>query len=113
MTRAKSVAAGLALLAVAGLAVASCGPSFRRTYESDNAFTRCFDLDYRPGVAAGEKTECWNAWLDRHVYNQPQDKIAYARLRLDELARGVSVPGPPGPPGAFDERSPVDGGVAP
>jgi hypothetical protein len=95
-------------------AIASCGPSIRRTYQSDNAFTRCFDLDYRPGVAALEKAGCWRHWLDDHVYNQPDDKIEYAALRLEELANGISVPGPPGPPGAFHVRpNPTSEEVAP
>ncbi|MCK9460941.1 MAG: hypothetical protein M0R80_15000 [Proteobacteria bacterium] len=92
------------LVAAGAVAAASCGPSFRRTHESDNAFTRCFDLDYRPGVAADERASCWRGWLADHVYNQPDDKVEYARLRLEELEDGVSVPGPPGPPGAFDNR---------
>ena len=115
MARRQPIAVGFAAfaaLAAAAFAVASCGPSFRRTEQSDNAFTRCFDFDYRPGVAADEKTTCWRRWLDDHVYNQPEDKIAYAKLRLEELGRGVSIPGPPGPPGAFDER-PVPSRPAP
>ena len=82
----------------------ACGPSLRRTYQSDNAFARCFDLDYRPGIADAEKELCWQTWLKEYVYNQPGDKVRYANLRLDELAQGISVPGPPGPPGSFDQR---------
>jgi len=89
------------ILVTAGL---SCGPSFRRTYQSDNAFLRCFDMDYTPGITIEAKKLCWKTWLNEHVYNQPGDKINYARLRLDEIADGVSVPGPPGPPGEFDKR---------
>jgi hypothetical protein len=97
---------GVLLCAAAAVAAAvACGPSFRRTFQSDRAFTRCFDLDYRPGVAADAKSACWRRWLDDHVYNQPEDKIEHARLRLEEIANGISVPGPPGPPGAFHERS--------
>ena len=91
----------------AAIAVAlfvACGPSFRRTYESDNAFERCFGMDYNPSVSVEEKTECWIEWLGDRVYNQPEDKISYARLRLNELEGGVSIPGPPGPEGAFDAR---------
>jgi hypothetical protein len=83
---------------------AGCGPSLRRTYQSDNAFARCFDSDYKPGVGADEKRACWSEWLENRLYNQPEDKIGYARLRLDDLDHGVSIPGPPGPPGAFDQR---------
>ena len=114
------------LLMVLSVAIAialavACGPSIRRTYQSDNAFARCFDLDYRPGVADVEKEMCWKTWLAKHVYNQPGDKTRYANLRLDELAEGISVPGPPGPPGQFDQRprldqevglTSADGGVA-
>ena len=102
-------------LALWTVAAASCGPSFRRTAESDNAFTRCFDLDYRPGVGAAEKTDCWRRWRHDHVYNQPEDKLEYAALRLEELADGISVPGPPGPPGAFADRPspPSDEGAPP
>ena len=82
----------------------SCGPSLRRTYESDNAFARCFDMDYNPGKDAGEKRICWQAWLDERVFNQPADKIRYAKLRLDELGKGISIPGPPGEAGSFDQR---------
>jgi len=94
----------LVCAAAGAVAIASCGPSIRRTYESDNAFIRCFDLDYRPGIAALEKAGCWRHWLDHHVYNQPDDKVEYAALRLEELANGISVPGPPGPPGVFHVR---------
>ncbi|MDD5308746.1 MAG: hypothetical protein PHU25_15620 [Deltaproteobacteria bacterium] len=86
------------------VAVMACGPSLRRTYESDNAFARCFDADYKPGVGVEEKRACWSEWLEGRLYNQPEDKIGYARLRLVDLDHGVSVPGPPGPPGAFDQR---------
>ena len=103
-----------ALLAVA--LVVACGPSLRRTYQSDNAFVRCFDMDYNPARSADEKRQCWQTWLGEYVYNQPEDKIAYAELRLEEIADGISVPGPPGPDGAFDQR-PIppkpDGGVEP
>jgi hypothetical protein len=95
------------LIAVILLAVAiavACGPSIRRTYQSDNAFVRCFDMDYNPARAVGDKEQCWSTWLAEHVYNQPDDKIAYAELRLTELKDGLSVPGPPGPEGAFDQR---------
>ncbi len=90
------------LLAV--LIAAACGPSIRRTHQSDNAFERCFAMDYRPGAPDTDKETCWTTWLADHVYNQPGDKVRYARLRLDELAKGVSTPGPPGPPGQFDLR---------
>lgn len=95
-----------ALVCAAGAAALclSCGPSLRRTYQSDNAFSLCFDMDYNPGVAAADKQACWQGWLDHRVYNQPDDKARYARLRLEELARGISIPGPPGPDGAFDQR---------
>jgi hypothetical protein len=96
-----SVSAALATMIISG---PGCGPSLRRTEQSDNAFLRCFDGDYHPGRAAAEKGACWSAWLERRVYNQPADKVAYAELRLDELAAGISVPGPPGPAGAFHER---------
>lgn len=86
----------------------ACGPSIRRTFQSDNAFERCFDMDYRPGTTPDDKTACWSTWLEEHVYNQPGDKTQYARLRLDELAKGISVPGPPGPPGSFYERPTLD-----
>ena len=92
---------GVAIVVVVG---ASCGPSLRRTYQSDNAFERCFDMDYNPGLSVDRKTECWTAWLEKRVYNQPDDKIEYARLRLAELNDGISIPGPPGPEGMFDER---------
>lgn len=108
-TRART---GFFLLSVVLLA-AACGPSIRRTHQSDNAFERCFDMDYRPGAPDAEKESCWNTWLSEHVYNQPGDKIRYARLRLDELSEGISTPGPPGPPGEFDRRpdTPPDAGV--
>lgn len=95
----------LALTAVGTAALwTACGPSLRRTHQSDNSFDRCFDMDYDPARSIGEKRDCWFSWLDEHVYNQPDDKLAYARLRLDELISGISIPGPPGPPGAFHER---------
>jgi hypothetical protein len=104
MTTGRWKTAILVCAASGAVAMVSCGPSIRRTYESDNAFTRCFDLDYRPGVAAREKADCWRHWLENHVYNQPEDKTEYAALRLEELANGVSIPGAPGPPGAFNVR---------
>lgn len=97
--------------------VVACGPSIRRTYQSDNAFERCFDIDYNPARTADDKRDCWSTWLGQYVYNQPSDKIAYAELRLEELEKGISVPGPPGPEGAFDQRpeplatDSADGGV--
>lgn len=88
-----------------GLTIAlACGPSLRRTFQSDNAFERCFDFDYNPAKAIDQKRTCWEDWITEHVYNQPPDKVAYAELRLAELERGISIPGPPGPEGAFDER---------
>lgn len=108
----------LTLIAIAGL-VTSCGPSLRRTYESDNAFARCFDMDYNPGISRPEKEQCWSTWLKKHIYNQQDDKLRYANLRLDELSKGILIPGPPGPPGAFDQRpeptqdaGPIDAGEA-
>ncbi|MCP4600344.1 MAG: hypothetical protein GY847_07400 [Proteobacteria bacterium] len=94
----------LIITVVAAGLVASCGPSLRRTYESDNAFARCFDMDYNPGADKSDKEQCWASWLQKRTYNQQDDKIRYAELRLEELATGVSVPGPPGSPGAFDQR---------
>jgi hypothetical protein len=81
-----------------------CGPSLRRTYQSDVAFATCFEADYAPDIDPAQKRECWDVWLSRRVVNQPADKERYARLRLRELDEGVSVPGPPGPPGSFDQR---------
>jgi hypothetical protein len=91
------------LIIAFALAVA-CGPSIRRTYQSDNGFERCFDMDYNPARSTDEKRGCWSVWLERYVYNQPADKVAYAQLRLVELDDGIAVPGPPGPEGAFDQR---------
>ncbi len=102
MTRARQfIIAGF--LGIAGLQT-GCGPSLRRTYHSDNAFASCFAADYDPAVGVDDKVACWRSWLRGHVYNQPRDKIAYAELRLEELGQGISIPGPPGPPGRFDER---------
>lgn len=102
----------LILSAVAtALLVTFCGPSLRRTYQSDNAFERCFDMDYNPGKTVEDKTLCWQTWQQEYTYNQPADKISYAELRIDELAKGVSVPGPPGPAGAFDKRPLPEKGV--
>ncbi len=105
----------ISIAVVLGVAIAvavgtSCGPSLRRTYQSDNAFERCFDMDYNPGLNVDRKTECWREWLEKRVYNQPEDKIEYAGLRLAELNDGISIPGPPGPEGMFDER-PSFGGI--
>ena len=111
MSRAKWIL----VTAVAIALVAACGPSIRRTYQSDNAFARCFDMDYNPARSTDEKRVCWETWLGEYVYNQPADKVAYAELRLDEIGDGISVPGPPGPEGAFDQRPEPprpDGGVA-
>lgn len=100
------------LICLSGISCLSCGPSFRRTAQSDNAFERCFDLDYKPGAPIDQKKACWTGWLAHYVYNQPQDKIAYANLRLKEIADDISVPGPPGPPGSFDQRpTPPEKGV--
>jgi hypothetical protein len=103
--------AGFSLLVLAALMAAlvwACGPSIRRTYQSDNAFARCFDMDYRPESTIEEKEQCWSTWLEKHVFNQPPDKVGYARLRLREIADGISTPGPPGEPGSFDRR-PTEG----
>ncbi|MCP4678709.1 MAG: hypothetical protein GY854_25010 [Deltaproteobacteria bacterium] len=89
---------------IAGAVTASCGPSMRRTYQSDNAFERCFDKDYNPATDKVDKEVCWSTWLEKHVYNQEDDKTRYAELRLKELSDGISIPGPPGPAGAFDKR---------
>ena len=94
---------GLGLLAALGLFTA-CGPSIRRTYQSDMAFEHCFDLDYDPQSADADKSACWRVWLDDQIYNQPDDKIRYAELRRMEIAKGISIPGPPGMPGQFFKR---------
>ncbi len=86
------------------VAIVACGPSVRRTYQSDNAFERCFDMDFNPGASIDEKQRCWLIWKQKYVYNQPKDKRKYADLRIEELEKGVSMPAPPGPPGAFDQR---------
>lgn len=91
-------------LALSAVLVTACGPSIRRTYQSDMAFERCFDLDYDPQTPDDTKSECWRVWLDRKIYNQPDDKIKYAEMRRMELAQGISIPGPPGPPGEFFKR---------
>lgn len=98
--------AALALCLI--VAVSGCGPSIRRTYQSDLAFTRCFDRDYDPDIGAFAKHDCWERWKAEQVINQPSDKLAYADLRLRELDAGVSVPGPPGPPGRFADRPAPD-----
>ncbi len=86
------------------VSILACGPSIRRTYQSDNAFARCFDMDYDPAQGQAEKKECWSTLLEKRIYNQEGDKVKYAELRLKELADGISIPGPPGPPGSFHER---------
>lgn len=93
------------------LLLLGCGPSQRRTYQSDNAFARCFDRDYNPEVNLVQKKNCWSNWLMSHQYNQPDDKTKYARLRLSEIADGVSIPGPPGPPGSFDQRPSIPANI--
>ncbi len=92
------------VLLISILLAMACGPSFRRTHQSDNAFARCFDMDYNPAAKRRHKTKCWSNWLSDYVYNQPEDKIAYAEMRLDEIIEGVSIPGPPGKPGSFNKR---------
>ncbi|HUT79449.1 MAG TPA: hypothetical protein VM285_17260 [Polyangia bacterium] len=106
----RSILVGAVLVALI-LSGPGCGPSLRRTEQSDNAFLRCFDGDYHPGRALAEKESCWSAWLERRVYNQPADKVAYAELRLTELVDGISVPGPPGP--AATPSRPAASAVAP
>ncbi len=59
-----AVVLGVAIAVVVGM---SCGPSLRRTYQSDNAFERCFDMDYNPGLSVDRKTECWTGWLEMRV----------------------------------------------
>ncbi len=94
----------LIVVFIAGAVAISCHPSMRRTYQSDNAFERCFDKDYNPATDKTDKEVCWSSWLDKRVYNQEDDKVRYGELRLKELSEGISVPGPPGPPGEFDKR---------
>lgn len=86
------------------VAIVACGPSIRRTYQSDNAFERCFEMDFNPGASVEDKQQCWSKWKRKYVYNQQADKVRYADMRIEELANGVSIPAPPGPPGAFDKR---------
>lgn len=86
------------------IAVAGCGPSLRRTYQSDRAFASCFDRDYDADIELANKRSCWETWLEKRVVHQPSDKVAYAQLRLREIDAGVTVPGPPGPQGKFDQR---------
>ena len=89
---------------IGGAVILSCHPSMRRTYQSDNAFERCFDKDYNPATDKAHKEICWSSWLEKRVYNQEDAKVRYAELRLNELSKGISIPGPPGPAGAFDKR---------
>lgn len=108
--------------AFSAVCITACGPSIRRTYQSDMAFEGCFDLDYDPQAPDDTKSECWRVWLDQQIYNQPDDKIQYAEMRRVELAQGISIPGPPGPPGQFFKRPKllvdasvsrsIDGGLA-
>lgn len=97
------IGSALIASAIIGIAV-SCGPSFRRTYQSDASFERCFDMDFNPEESPDLKSQCWREWLDSHIYNQPDDKIRYAEMRRAEIAQGIWVPGPPGYPGTFDHR---------
>jgi hypothetical protein len=96
------------LLAVLVLALGlfvMCGPSLRRTQQSDNAFILCFDLDARQSATTEEKTACWQTWIDKYVYNQFDDKIRHAEDRLNALQKGGDRP----PSGPIDAGLP-DGG---
>ena len=74
----KNVAINGCLGLIASIALwSACGPSIRRTYQSDNAFEHCFDQDFDSQTADATKSACWGDWLSKHVYNQPDDKIRY------------------------------------
>ena len=63
MTQPKALLTTAVLLSAAALLTQACGPSIRRTHQSDNAFERCFDMDYRPASTPSEKDACWTTWL--------------------------------------------------
>ncbi|HTM44598.1 MAG TPA: hypothetical protein VL137_06560 [Polyangiaceae bacterium] len=77
----------LALLAPAF----GCGASFEAVYEGNVRFEHCYKLDHDPRIASSHREYCWSQWVQMYTYEQPLDRIEYARRRIRVL-RGEPPP---------------------
>jgi hypothetical protein len=88
MSRGSFVAAA----ALLSLGAAACGPSYQTLYEGDSHFERCYAMDERGDVALEAKSGCWKGYVARHSYGQTRDRIRYAGIRMNALARLPALP---------------------
>jgi hypothetical protein len=75
----------LAVLAVALLAVAGCGPSLRRVHQGNVYFERCYAADLDVTVPAEERRACWEAWHAYYQMGASPERIDHATERLAML----------------------------
>jgi hypothetical protein len=81
-----------AILAIAGMLVASCGPSFQVVYEGDSRFEHCYALDENPNVLMQQKGECWSDWIKHYTYGQTRDRVEFAAVRYRAIMRAGTLP---------------------
>lgn len=70
----------------------ACGPSVQVLHEGTVRFEHCHRLDLDSRIAPSHRRACWEAWVSRHSYGQPRDRIEYAQRRIVSIERGE--PGP-------------------
>lgn len=81
-----------ALSALIAAASVACGPSMRTLVESDMRFEHCYRIDDDPSVAPDDKRGCWSQWQAQFARGQDQNRVQYARRRLQVL--GGAAPSP-------------------
>jgi hypothetical protein len=83
----------LALLILPALLASAtgCGASFEAVYEGDVRFEHCYKLDHDVRIASSHREYCWSQWVQMYTYEQPLDRIEYAKRRIRVL-RGEPPP---------------------
>jgi hypothetical protein len=86
------LAAKVAWGALAGIALAACGPSYQALYEGDARFEHCYALEETGQVSMVNKRDCWRGWILHYTYGQTRDRVEYASQRYKALTRAPAAP---------------------
>ena len=77
---------------------------------SEERYEQCYGADYDPSVPPEQRQQCWRAWLDARVEDEPPERVRYAEMRLAQLAADGStraLPSPvPTPPVTYTHEYP-------
>jgi hypothetical protein len=78
----------VAAATAAGLWAVGCGPSVQLIYEGNLRFEHCYRLDLDEHISPTHRQACWSEWVHYYAKDQTQDRVDYAKRRIEAIRSG-------------------------